>query len=412
MPSLENQWRVGSTRRSALRNLATLLAGSPLLKGQQDTFRDHSRIAGIDELVTTFEFEVVAYAKLTRSAYQNTAVAAEGEFTLRRNREAFNWVELVPKAAVDPGSVKTAMELLGTKLAFPIMVAPTAGQALLHPDGEMAMHQGATAASNTPMLISFNASFPVERIAAAATGPLWYQLYPRQTTEANVEAVERAQQAGCRALVITVDCPVGELWERTLHERHLNSSSRGAAGRGSPGAAGRGSQSQTANPNAKYGALARQRPWIEWKLLESFRKAIKVPILGKGILTAEDAKECVEHGWDGIIVSNHGGRSNDYVPATLEVLPEIVDAAQGRVPVVIDSGFRRGSDVLKALALGAKAVCLGRAARYGLAAYGPAGAQRVLEIVQKELVQAMAATGRSTLESIDSSLARTEFPWG
>jgi isopentenyl diphosphate isomerase/L-lactate dehydrogenase-like FMN-dependent dehydrogenase len=159
----------------------------------------------------------------------------------------------------------------------------------------------------------------------------------------------------------------------------------------------------------KYGALTRQRPWIDWKLLESFRKNIKVPILGKGILTAEDAKDCVAHGWDGIIVSNHGGRSNDYVPATLEVLPEIVDAVQGRVPVVIDSGFRRGSDVLKALALGAKAVCLGRSPRYGLAAYGPSGTQRVLEIVQKELVQAMASTGRQSLDSIDGSLVRTEF---
>jgi isopentenyl diphosphate isomerase/L-lactate dehydrogenase-like FMN-dependent dehydrogenase len=225
------------------------------------------------------------------------------------------------------------------------------------------------------MIISFNASFTVDKIAAAATGPLWYQLYPRETTEDNQDAVEQAQAGGCRAVVITVDCPVGELHERTLHGRNLNYTTPGARPR----------RPVTNNYNLKYGALTRQRPWIDWKLLESFRKSIKVPILGKGILTAEDAKECVAHGWDGIIVSNHGGRSNDYTPSTLEVLTEIVDAVQGRVPVLIDSGFRRGSDVLKALALGAKAVCLGRSPRYGLAAYGPAGAKRVLEIVQNEL---------------------------
>jgi 4-hydroxymandelate oxidase len=290
---------------------------------------------------------------------------------------------------------------LGTKLAVPILVAPTASQSQLHPNGEMAMYQGATAASNTPLIISFNSSFPVDKIAAAASGHLWYQLYPRETPEENRDAVERAQEAGCRAIVITVDCPVGELHERTLHGRNQNYVNPGPP---------RTRRPQTTNYNAKYGALTRQRPWIEWKLLDAFRPAIKVPILGKGILTAEDASECLRHGWDGIIVSNHGGRSNDYTPSTLEILTEVVDAVQGRVPVVVDSGFRRGSDVLKALALGAKAVCLGRSPRYGLGAYGPAGTQRVLEIVQAELVTAMAAHGCSTLESMDSSLVRTRFP--
>src|SRR3984893_5507274 len=194
--------RLDFTRRSGLRNLAIFMAGSPLLRSQQDTFRDHSRVPQMDELVTSFDFETVAHAKLSEDAYQNTALGAEGEFTLRRNREVFDWVELVPRAVADVSSVQTATEVLGTKLAYPIMIAPTASQVLLHSDGEMAMHQGATAASNTPMLISFNSSFPVDKIAAAATGPLWYQLYPRQTTEENREIVERVQAAGCKAIVI------------------------------------------------------------------------------------------------------------------------------------------------------------------------------------------------------------------
>jgi 4-hydroxymandelate oxidase len=399
MAWIEDRPNLKLTRRASIRNLAMFMGASPLLRGQQDTFRDHSRIPKMDELVTSFDFEAVAHAKLSEDAYQNTALGAEGEFTLRRNREVFDWVELVPRAVADVASVQTTTEILGTKLAFPIMIAPTASQVLLHPDGEMAMHQGATSASNTPMMISFNSSFPVDKIAAAARGPLWYQLYPRQTPEENREIVERVQDAGCKAIVITVDAPVGELRERALHLRNL-ASPRAPAARG---------RRPAPDPNQKYGALTRQRPWIDWKLLDSFRSAIKVPLLCKAILTAEDALDCVQHGWDGIIVSNHGARSNDCVPSTLEVLPEIVDAVRGRLTVLVDSGFRRGSDVLKALALGAKAVCLGRAPRYGLAAYGPVGAQRVLEILQGELVLAMAATGRPTLDSIDRSLVRTDF---
>jgi isopentenyl diphosphate isomerase/L-lactate dehydrogenase-like FMN-dependent dehydrogenase len=145
-------------------------------------------------------------------------------------------------------------------------------------------------------------------------------------------------------------------------------------------------------------------------LFDELRPFVKVPMLAKGILTAEDARRCLDHGLDGIIVSNHGGRALDCSPSSLEVLPEIVDAVAGKVPVLIDGGFRRGSDILKALALGASAVCLGRAPRWGLGAFGAAGVQRVLEILQAELMLAMAHTGRPTLSSIDRTLVRTDFP--
>ena len=153
------------------------------------------------------------------------------------------------------------------------------------------------------------------------------------------------------------------------------------------------------------------RLWYTWQYLDDIRKFIKVPIIVKGIVTAEDAKLCVERGFDGIVVSNHGGRSMDYGPSTLEVLPEIVAAVNGKIPVMIDSGFRRGSDILKALALGADAVWLGRAARWALGAFGPVGVQKLLtEIIYKELVDAAAATGRTTLASIDSSIVKQNWP--
>src|SRR5689334_1534283 len=172
MGKLEDRWRQSVSRRQALCGLAGFLAASPLLGAQQDTFRDHSRVPGIDELVTAFDFEPVAYAKIPREAYDYTALGVEGEFTLRRNREAFDWVDIVPRAVAGMGSVNTSIEVLGLKMDFPIMIAPTAGHAQLHPDGELATHKGATAAK-TPMIVSTVASFPIAKIGAAADGPLW-----------------------------------------------------------------------------------------------------------------------------------------------------------------------------------------------------------------------------------------------
>jgi 4-hydroxymandelate oxidase len=404
MGAIERIWRQSTTRRNALRGMAGFLAASPLPEAQQDSFRDHSRVPGLDELLNSFDFEPVAHAKLTREAYDYTSYGAAGEFTLRRNREAFDWVELVPKAVADVSSIQTATEVLGTKMAFPVMVAPSAAHVALHPEGEAATHQGATGASNTPMLVSYVASQPIDKIAAAATGPLWYQLYPRQEIDDNREPLDKAP--GCQAIIVTVDQQAA-YYERRLHDRNLlprDSDTPRPTGRISRSARRRGAE--VSNPYR----VSTGRLWYEWKLFDELRQFVKVPMLAKGILSAGDARRCLDHGLDGIIVSNHGGRALDYSPSSLEVLPEIVDAVGGKVPVLVDSGFRRGSDILKALALGATAVCLGRVPRWGLGAFGPAGVQRVLEILQAELMLAMAHTGRPTLASIDRTLVRTDFP--
>ncbi|MCC6540125.1 MAG: alpha-hydroxy-acid oxidizing protein [Bryobacterales bacterium] len=393
MLNRETVWNYSLARRDALRAFAGFLSGSPLLRGQIDPFRDHPRVPKLDELMSALEFEAVFHAKLPRQVYDYTAYGTDGEFTLRRNRQAFDWVDLVPGAST--GKPATALQLFGTPLAYPILISPTAAHVALHPEGEVATRQGATAASNTPMIVSNVASLPIEKIGAAATGPFWFQLYPKEDAALNRETLERAQAAGCKAVVVTIDQQAA-VFERELHDRHLVPTSTRRS-------------SREPAPRTPY-RIKEFRLFYDWKLFEEIRKLVKVPIIAKGVLTAEDAKLCLTHGMDGVYVSNHGGRSLDYAPSTLEVLPEIVDAVGGKVPVLFDSGVRRGSDILKALALGASAVCLGRVPRWGLGAYGPAGVQRILEIMQAELAQAMAATGRPTLASIDRTLVRTDFP--
>jgi isopentenyl diphosphate isomerase/L-lactate dehydrogenase-like FMN-dependent dehydrogenase len=404
MGPVEIRWHNSISRRRALQGLAGFLAASPLLPGQQDPFRDHSRIPGIDELLTTFDFEAVALAKLPSQTFHFTAHGTESEYTLRRNREAFEWVKLAPRAIADVSSIDTSTEVLGVKMNFPVMIAPSSGHSALHPEGEVATHRGASAASQTPMILSFGASVRSGDVLKAGNGPMWSQFYGREKFEENLPLIENAQAAGFQAIVLTVD-QTAAYYERVQHMQHLSGrGNRGGRSRRRPPAE---EGDETSNPyHIRYDRL-----WYNWPFIEKIRPYIKVPFLAKGIITPEDARLCVESGLDGIIVSNHGGRSMDYGTSTLEVLPEIVDAVSGRIPVLIDSGFRRGTDVLKALALGAKAVCLGRVPRWGLASFGDAGVQRVLEIVQAELLLAMAHTGRPSLDSIDRTLVRTNFPW-
>jgi 4-hydroxymandelate oxidase len=395
MPHNDSEWQSHPSRRAAVARLAAFIAGSPLVRGQQDPFHAHDRIARLDELTSVMDFEPVFRAKLPRQVYNYTAYGTDGEFTLRRNRQAFDWVRLVPGAMGTDGTPSTALTLFGTELAYPLLISPTAAHVALHPEGEAGTHQGATAAANTPMIVSNVASLPIEKIAAAASGPLWFQLYPKEDAATNRETLDRAQGAGCKAVVVTIDQQAAS-FERELHDRHLT-----------PAVTRRSSRAEAARTPYR---IREFRLFYDWKLFGEIRKLVKVPMIAKGVLTAEDARLCLEHGLDGIYVSNHGGRSLDYTPSSLEVLPEIVDAVKGRVPVLFDSGVRSGADALKALALGATAVCLGRAPRWGLGAYGPAGVEKVLRIMQTELQQAMAATGRMTLASIDRTLVRTDFP--
>jgi isopentenyl diphosphate isomerase/L-lactate dehydrogenase-like FMN-dependent dehydrogenase len=413
--------------------MATLVAGSPLLHAQLDPrpYTTHKRALGLNEMFSAFDFEPVMFANVTQSVYDYTAHGDGSEWNLRRNRQAFDWVDLIPGQAVDPSAVDLSQRLLGLDLKYPIMIAPTATQVALHPDGEAGMYRAAALSANTPMCLSNNSSQSIEQVAKGAQGQLWWQFYPRQDMGASQELLERAQAAGYTAIVITVD-QQASYYERSQHDRNLGGRTGGAARGGGAaragGAARQGGAGRANGPEApgtassgrgaapiRRGAAAYRRGagrlWYTWEYLDQVRKFIKVPIILKGIVTAEDARICVERGFDGIVVSNHGGRSMDYGPSTLEALPEIVAAVNGKMPIMVDSGFRRGSDVLKALALGADAVWLGRAARWALGAFGPLGVQRLLsDIIFTELVAAAAATGKATLASIDSSIVRQNWP--
>src|SRR5688572_4088698 len=445
MGQMERRWEQPLSRRKGLAGMAGLLAGSPLLRAQLDPrpFSTHRRAPGLSEMFTAFDFEPVMFANVPQAVYDYTAHGDGGEWNLRRNRQAFDWVDLIPGKSVDPATVDLSSTLLGLTLKYPILIAPTATQVALHPDGEAGMYRAASLSSNTPVCLSNNSSQSVEQVAKGAQGQLWWQFYPRQDMGASQELLGRAQAAGYTAMVITVD-QQASYYERSQHDRNLGARAGGAGragGRGAGGAARQGGAGRANDPEAlgtatigrgaavpgsagagsappttaRRGAVAYRvgggRLWYSWDYLDQVRKFIKTPIIIKGIVTAEDARLCVEHGFDGIVVSNHGGRSMDYGPSTLEVLPEVVAAVNGKIPVMIDSGFRRGSDVLKALALGADAVWLGRASRWALGAFGPAGVQRLLtEIIFKELLDATAAMGKTTLASIDASIVKQNWP--
>ena len=397
MGKIEKRWRRGMSRREALAGLASFLAASPLLHAQRDPWPlgPHRRFLGFDEMRDVFDFEPIFRANVPLSVYDYTAHGTESEFTLYRNRDAFAWVDLIDRGGVDPKDVDTSTELFGHRMPSPIMLAPTARQRTLHPDGELGMHRAATT-TGTTMVVSNVSSFPFARIAQTAEGPLWFQRYATREMEPNRVALGGAQEVGAQTIVVTID-QQASFYERDLHDRHLG---------GTPRRVTRPTPQNPANPY-RVGA---GRLWYEWQLFDDLRPICEVPMLAKGILTGEGAKKCVEHGCDGVIVSNHGGRAIDYGPSSLEVLEEVVEAVGGRVPVLIDSGFRRGSDALKALALGADAVCFGRASRWGLGAFGEEGAQKVLEILNAELKQAMAAAGVASLAKIDRSIVKTNFP--
>jgi isopentenyl diphosphate isomerase/L-lactate dehydrogenase-like FMN-dependent dehydrogenase len=398
------------------------MAASPIAASVAQTdprpLSEVRRALSLAEMQTAFDFEPVFFGNVPLRTYDYTAHGDGSEFTLRRNRQAFDWVDIAPaRSPIPAAKVDLSSELLGVKMKFPIIVGPSTGQGALHPDGEIGMFRGATAASSTLMIIASGSSIPVAKVVTSAPGgTLWEQFYPIEDLTVTQRAIDNYQNLGLTNIMATVD-QQASYYERDELDRHFGGRAGGAAaagaGRGAgagdgEGGEGAGGRIAAATGAARYRITGR-RLWYSWQYIDALRKMVKGKLLIKGILDPEDARLAIEHGADGITVSNHGGRSMDYGPSTLEVLPEIVAAVNGRIPVLFDSGIRRGADIFKALALGANGVQIGRAARWGLAAFGTAGAQRVIEILQAELVQAAAAAGCATLSDINKTKVKTNF---
>lgn len=344
------------------------------------------------------DFERAAQQRVTPMAWDYLSGAAADELTLRWNHESYQRLRLRPRVLVDVSQIDTRVRLLGRELAFPILLAPTAYQRLFHPDGELASAQGAAAADAT-LVVSTSATTSLEDIAAASPKPKWFQLYAQPNREFTRELVQRAEQAGYEALVVTVDTPV--LGPRYREIRSRFTLPPGMARANFKQIAG-GAQTKRPTETEIYSATLDAK--LSWKDIEWLRSITPMPVLIKGVLSPEDADLAAQMNVAGIVVSNHGARNLDTVPATIDVLPEIAAKVGGRVPVLVDGGIRRGTDILKALALGANAVLIGRPYVWGLSVQGAEGVTRVVNILRRELEMAMALCGRPSLASLDASV--------
>jgi isopentenyl diphosphate isomerase/L-lactate dehydrogenase-like FMN-dependent dehydrogenase len=327
------------------------------------------------EPVNVAEYERLAEERLDAGAYGYFAGGSGNEWTLRENVAAFGRWHLRPRVLVDVGSVTTETTVLGERVSMPILVAPTAFHRLAHPDGELAMARGAAAAGTVMCLSTLASVSPAELAAAAPEGKRWFQLYWSRDRGFTQELLAAVVEAGFSALVLTVDFPAAG-----RRERDLRAAFRLPADLPLPNLpAGLGG----GDFHAALGEIV--DPTLTWRDLEWLRSTCRLALVVKGILTAEDALLAVEHGAAGVVVSNHGGRQLDGAPASLDALPEVVEAVSGRAEVLLDGGVRRGTDVAKALALGAGAVLVGRAVVWGLAVAGQEGVRRVLELLGAEV---------------------------
>lgn len=352
------------------------------------------------QLLNLADYEARARERMAPASYEYVSGAAADEITLRWNREAFDRVALLPRVLVDVSKLDTRVTLLGHELPFPILLAPTGFQRLVHREGEVGVARGAGAA-RALLVMSSAATTAVEHIAKAASGPLWFQLYVQRDRGFTRELVARAQQAGAQALVLSVDTPV-----IGVRNREARSGFRLPPGMDLPNLRG-AYDKKDSTPHHSMGDgiySAALDPTVTWKELEWLLKVAKVPVVVKGILNPEDAERAAKAGAAGIIVSNHGGRNLDTAPASLDALPRVVERAGDRMAVLMDGGVRRGTDVLKALALGARAVLIGRPYLYGLGVAGAEGVSRVVNLLRQEFEMAMALTGRTRLQEIDGSV--------
>jgi 4-hydroxymandelate oxidase len=351
--------------------------------------------------VNIFDFEKLAESRLGRDVFDYYVGGAQDEVTLRENRAAYERIALWYRVLAGVGERALETTVLGERVSMPVLIAPTAFHRMAHPDGEMATARAAGKAG-TIMMVSTLSNTSVEDIASAATGPLWFQLYIYRDREATRDLVARVEAAGARAIALTVDAPVLGSRERDVRNRFtlpvgLDVKNLARAGQGTVA-------TETSGSGLHTYVSTFIDPAISWKDVEWLRGLTKLPLMLKGVCRADDARRAVDAGVSGVVVSNHGGRQLDTSPATIDALPYVADAVAGRCEVFVDGGVRRGTDVVKAIARGARAVFVGRPILWGLAVDGEQGVTHTLDILRTELDSAMALCGCRTVGDITADL--------
>jgi isopentenyl diphosphate isomerase/L-lactate dehydrogenase-like FMN-dependent dehydrogenase len=358
-------------------------------------------IADPTQALDVFDFEPVMKKNVPPAHFGYMATGADDEVTLRANREGFRKFELRPRRLVDVSKIDISAEILGTKYDSPIVIAPAGSNRAFHADGEIAVAKAAKA-GNHLQILSTVATTSIEDAIAARGAPVWFQLYTTQRWEVTEGLVKRAVAAGAPAIAVTVDVRTPAKWETFVRLRRTDARDCGSC----HGPTDYLSRKPNFTGVDLGGVSSTVVTNLTWDLIKRLRDTVKVKLVLKGILAFEDAKLAADAGIDAIVVSNHGGRVEDGVSATIDVLPEIAGAVGGRMPILIDSGFRRGSDIVKALALGAQAVCIGRPYLWGLGAFGQPGVERVLGILRAETRTAMQQLGAPSLKDLTPAMVR------
>jgi len=384
-----------SNRREFLK----FLAASPLLgalpAGLPGFAETDYIIANPAEALNVFEFEAAARKVLPPAHWGYMASGVDNDESLQANLQGYTHYQVRPRRLVDVSRLDMSTQLFGTRWETPILLSPIGSSKIVNPGGELAVGKAAQA-KKALQIVSTQASYPIEDIAGARGGPVWFQLYTTNKWDVTQKMVKRAQAAGCPVVAVTVDTPNGRNTETQTRFRRLDTRDCASCHTGNNG----GTPPKPIFDGIDMTGVGLTSPSLTWDFVKRLKDATTMKVVLKGIETREDAQLCLEHGVDGIIVSNHGGRSHSSARATIDCLPEVVQAVGGRIPVIVDGGIRRGTDVFKALALGATAVGIGRPYLWGLAAFGQPGVERVLDILRRELSLIMGQCGTPSLKDI------------
>jgi len=431
---MNHDLELSKTRRKFLRMLAAspVFAGSHLLSnslrnllaagevtegkffGWFENFQQSDDvITSPDQALDVMDFEPAARKNIPPAHWGYLATGVDDDATVRANHDGYSHIQIRSRRLVDVTNIDMSRSIFGTKWDTPIVLSPVGGQKAFHPDGELGVARAARTKGNL-MLLSSAGTASIEDTIAARGGPVWQQLYPTNVWEVCRAIVKRAESAGAPAIVLTVDLHDGSNRETLFRSQRVDkrqcSTCHGGFSlfaRGKPGTtASKGGFADFAARKPMFNGLDLSQVTqlfpldVNWDFVKRLRDTVTVKFLIKGIVTREDAQLAVEHGVDGLIISNHGGRAEDTLRPTIESLPDVLDAVGGRVPVIVDGGVRRGTDIFKALALGATAVGIGRPQCWGLGAFGQAGVEAVLEILHRELRTIMRQAGTTSLDKI------------